>query len=116
MSINDAEITRIYRCSREDCDCKISYTEKVSRPWRKICPLCHKKSLYLDSASSSLSLLFDVKNGHTLGSLSDANNRRREKESGPKKSKGKKPFWRSKDRVDYKVLKNPAKYIQTGSI
>lgn len=52
----------------------------------------------------------------TFGSQSDINSKRREKEGLITKKKQPKPWYRSQDKVNFKILKDPHKYITTGNI
>ena len=114
MSLGDQTVNRVYKCDNNECAAEIAYRQKVSDKWKKKCPFCKKMTLYIESGSLSLSVMLDVKNPNTLGLVAEKNRERAEKEG---KTFGKKrPFWRKKDKIDFSILKNPKKYVQTGSI
>ena len=114
MSLSDQKIVRIYQCTHKACEAKMSYIEAVGKKWRKMCPICRKRSLVLDSAHLNISTFIDVNNPRTFGGCSDKNTYRREKEGlAPKKET---PFWRKNKKINYNVLKNPKKYVETGTI
>ncbi len=115
MGISDFSINRVYACTNQDCKCQLAIQQKVSDKWRKKCPFCHKMSLVLESACMNLSTMIDTKVPKTLGSMSQHNRKRDEIEKGVEPSKPK-PFWRSKQKINYEVLKNPQKYIATGHV
>lgn len=50
----------------------------------------------------------------TFGSQSEINTKNREKELG--KPKSKKPWYRKQEKVNFKILQNPHKYITTGQV
>ncbi len=110
-------IYREYRCTNPNCEAKISFTQKAKDKWKKVCPFCRKHSLLMEHANMALSGLIDTKKAKTFGAVSDENRLRKQKETGidtmaPKAP----PFWRKKNKIDYSILKNPKKYIETGSL
>ena len=114
MALADQRIIRVYRCTNEACEAEMSYIETVSKKWRKACPICKKRSLVLEKANLSISTLVDLNNPKTFGGCSDKNIARREKEGlAPKKET---PFWRKGKKINYNILKNPKKYVETGAI
>lgn len=112
MSIADSTIVRIYSCS--NCNCQISFKEQVKDKWKKRCPFCKKHSLVLDKATVTLSTFIDSNTPKTMGMASQQNTARREKENPIEKKKT--PFWRSKEKINFNILKNPEKYITTGHV
>jgi hypothetical protein len=117
MSIANCSINRIYECSNDDCKGKVSFVQKISDPWKKKCPFCRKYSLYLDSATSSMTLIIDNKKPNTMGGISDQNKLRREKDGKEWiDSRGHTPFWRKNKKIDYNILRNPKKFVETGQI
>lgn len=114
MSWKDTQQTRIYKCDNPECACIISYQQKSDDPWKKECPFCQQQTLYLDSCQGDMNLFFDLQRGKTLGSLSEQNIKRAEKDGTLDKKKV--PFWRKdKPKIDFNILKNPSKYITTGN-
>ena len=119
MGIGDHTIFRIYTCMNEDCKCEVSFKEKVSKPWRKVCPFCKKHTLLLDRATLTLSAFVDTNQPKTLGAISDQNRTRKIKEGTPFKDDQKAinlPWWRKEKKVNMDVLRNPKQYIETGSV
>lgn len=119
MSILDSYIKRIYRCSRKQCDAVVEYNQKFGEDFMTKCPFCEKSSLLLESADCGISVLMELSKPKTLGTLAEQNGKELEKtEEYHKKQeekKKKRPFWRKNtDKCDFKVLKNPSKYIETG--
>ncbi len=112
MAISDLEVIRIYSCTNAECAGQLSMKQKASEKWRKKCPFCKKFSLVLDSASLTISTFIDTKKPKTLGSMSQENRKRKEKEFGPEVDT--KPFWRKSKKIDFNILKNPRKYVQSG--
>lgn len=114
MSVGDVSIHRVYSCSNNQCGCQIAYKERVKDKWRKRCPFCKKHSLILDKATTNISFVKSYKDFSTFGMISDQNKKRLEQEEGVKENKT--PFWRKSKKINFNVLRNPAKYIQTGSV
>jgi hypothetical protein len=114
MSLTEQSIQRIYRCTNKECETELAYKEKVGDKWRKKCPLCGKHSLLLDRANLNISTMVDTYMAKTLGSISDQNSRRKEKEEGFNKKP--KPFWRNSDKINYNILKNPNQYVNKGIV
>jgi hypothetical protein len=116
MGIFDSSINRTYKCDNQECGAIIACLEKVSDSWQEYCPFCDKKSLYLENASVNISIFMEPSVPKTFGSQAEKNTDQRTKEGiAPKNSK--KPWWRkNKNRVDFRVLKNPKQYIQTGQL
>lgn len=114
MALSDQKIVRVYKCTNEPCEAQMSYMETVSKKWRKKCPICKKRSLVLESASLNISTFIDLQNPKTFGGCSDKNMIRREKEGSQEDKKP--PFWRKNKKINYNILKNPKKYVDTGTI
>ncbi len=114
MALSDQIVSRVYKCDNPDCAAEIAYEQKVSDPWKKKCPFCKKMKLYIDSGSMNISLTINLNNPRTLGLVAEKNRERAEKEG--KIFGRKKPFWRKKDKIDFSILKNPKKYVETGTI
>ena len=81
----------------------------------KLCPFCNKKSLVISSGNLGISIFIDSKKPKTFGGQSDYNMKQDEKE-GKVRSKKSKPFYRSNEKINFDILKNPSKYIGTGKI
>ncbi len=115
MSIADSIISRTYKC--DHCKSIIQYDQKASEKWKKKCPLCKKHKLYLDSADSNMSLLMDNSKPKTIGSLGQKNYEDAKRRGTlPKEINNPTPYWRKgRQKINYKVLKNPSWYIKTGS-
>ena len=114
MSLEDFVIKRIYRCTNNECAAVLSFDQKYNEKWKKRCPLCKKHSLLLESGTTSITTFIDLTKPKTFGSASDENKKRREKENPIEKPK--KPWWRKSNKINYNVLKNPKKYIDTGTV
>ncbi len=111
--LQDWIIERVYRCT--NCEGMMLYEDKASRNFRKKCPFCKKHDLVIQSGLSGLSIGIDTSKRKTLVEIGEENIKRRDEEAGvPKQPEM--PFWRSKKKVDFKVLQNPKKYIETGRI
>jgi hypothetical protein len=117
MSLAEQSIYRVYKCDNDDCASVVGYNETIGDPWRKECPFCLEQSLYLDSAITKLTTVMELNQPKTIGTLGERNYEKALKEG--KKifgEKPKKPFYRSKDKVNFDILKNPNKYISEGRI
>src|SRR5688500_7325033 len=110
-NLSNSKIQRNYSCSNKDCGCVISFVQKVKDPWKKLCPLCRKKSLLLDSATSCIQLLSGTTGAKTLGMIFEKNRQRKEKEEGYKPNPDR-PFWRSSHKQNFKILRDPKNYIE----
>lgn len=113
-SVFDSEVTRIYRCHNEECEAEIVCKEKLSDPWKHQCPFCEKNELYLSSSTDPFTILKDLKNPNTVGMLAQKNTDRKVKEENLQIGKKKRPWWRKTDKLDFSILKNPKKFIETG--
>ncbi len=113
MGIEQSSIVRVYKCDNKECQTILSFQEKVEDDWQKLCPLCNQETLYLDSASLSVSCFTDMNKPKTLGMIGQNNQARREREEDKKKEK--RPFWRDK-KVNFNILKDPIKYVSTGKV
>lgn len=124
--IQDIAIDRIYSCENEACCAIIQITQKATDPFEKKCPFCGKESLVLKEAKCSIQGFVDTSKPKTLGSIAEKNRTKMEKNgditkgeaeswTGKKKNKSK-PFWRKSDKIDFSILKNPKKYIETGKV
>jgi len=117
LSIADIEIHRVYKCDNEECAAEIVVTQIAKDPWLKQCPFCYEETLFIRSATDNLSIFIDLKKPKTLGSLGEQNFEEKVKREGDPKEEPKKPWWRkNKEKVDFSILKNPKKYIETGHI
>lgn len=115
MPIGDMKICRVYECSEDDCSCQIVCEEFVKDEWQTKCPFCKKKSLLLKSASLNMSIMVDLSKPKTLGSLGEQNAKRIAKEGKlQKEDKIKPPFWRKNKKINYKILRDPKRYIESG--
>lgn len=104
-------VKRTYKCS--SCGTLHYFEQKASEKFKKKCPNCGKRELYIHEAVSSVGI--DMKEVKTVGMLADINTRRMEKEGTlPTEGKKKRPWWRKSDKIDQRILKNPIKYIETG--
>jgi DNA-directed RNA polymerase subunit RPC12/RpoP len=116
MSIFDAEVNRIYKCS--NCHGKISATQEVRDDFLTQCPLCEEKTLSIHSGTlSSQTVQSDSQKPKTFGMQGQINRDRAEREGTAKYKYGKVPWWRKqqgKKKIDYSILSNPSKYIMTG--
>lgn len=108
-------ITRVYEC--KSCESVVAFEESASKAFRKRCPVCNKHALLLKEGISNLSIFVDSTRPKTLGALAEKNTedklKRGESIEDPLR---KKPFWRKSNKINYKVLSNPGKYVQTGKI
>lgn len=115
MALKDLEINRVYACNNEECQAVIAYKQKAGDNFKKKCPFCHKNTLLIESGSTGISFFMDLNKPKTIGALAEKN-AKYAIDSGkvdPDK-KHKTPFWRSKRKVNFDVLKNPKQYIETG--
>ena len=115
MSIGDLVVYRIYRC--ETCEAEIECEQKAKENFKSKCPFCEKRTLVLKSARTSMVVLIDTKTPKTLGSLADKNTANMKKDGTllEDQKEDTTPWWRKgKRKIDYKILRNPNKYIQTG--
>jgi hypothetical protein len=115
-SFFDSTVHRIYACENSECEAKIHCEETVKDPWQKVCPFCNQESLILESANLAAPAFIDLKQPKTVGSLGEKNYEKAVKE-GKKtgvEREGRTPFWRKNKKINYNVLKNPNKYINTG--
>ena len=115
MGILDQTIYNVYKCDNSECNAEVAYKQQVKDKWKKKCPFCNKKSLYLQSGNLSISTFVDMQKPTTIGMISQQNRDRYLKENGkdyfePKKT----PWWRKNKKIDYSILKNPKQYIETG--
>lgn len=106
-------IDRIYKCL--SCQAVMLYQDKVTRDFRKKCPFCNKHQLVIQSGLSGLSIGIDTSKRKSLVDIGEENIKRRHEESGVP-IKPNLPFWRPKTKIDFKVLQNPRKYVETGKI
>jgi type IV secretory pathway VirD2 relaxase len=116
-SFFDSTIHRIYECTNKKCEAKIHLEEQVKDMWKTTCPFCEKESLQLESAQLVAPVFIDLNKPKTIGSLGEKNYQLAIKEgrdTGIKKKDKKKPWWRKNDKVNFNVLKNPNKYVETG--
>jgi DNA-directed RNA polymerase subunit RPC12/RpoP len=110
-NLSDSIVKRTYRCL--SCKTDHYFEQKASEKFKKKCPNCGKRELYIHEASSSVGI--DMKKVKTVGMLADINTRRMEKEGTlPQMGKKKRPWWRKSDKIDQRILKDPIKYIETG--
>lgn len=114
--IFDSIVTRIYKCHNEECCAEIALKEKLGDPWKKQCPFCEKDELFLSSSTSPFIILKDLKKTKTIGMLAQQNSDRKIKEENfaLEKKERKQPWWRDSNKIDFSVLKNPKKYVETG--
>jgi hypothetical protein len=113
--IKNWTINRVYKCT--NCSNCFSFEQKAISNFKKKCPSCLKNTLIIDSGHCNISVIMDVKRPKTLGALGDKNLHEREKQLGPKrvkKNKNYKPFWRKNKKINYDILRNPSRYIETG--
>lgn len=106
-SVWNQYINRVYKCT--NCECVISYKEKVTKSFRKKCPLCSTNCLLFETADSPFTVFIDLNKPKTLGAISDQNIKRKEVERASKKKK--KPWWRKTDKINFDILKNPTGYL-----
>lgn len=105
--LGDADISRVYACTEEDCEAEFLFHQKIKDDFIKECPVCHKLSLVITQAKSNISFIFDSKKAKTFGMQSQRNLENDEKAGNKSKIVKKK-------KVDYDILKDPKKYIMTG--
>lgn len=116
MSINNIEINRIYRCCNKKCEGMIQITQKATEDFLKACPFCHQDELVIETAKLNLSFFIDANKPKTFGAQSDLNTKHREQMFGKKQKSPNTPWYRKSDRVDFKILRDPHKYITEGKI
>ena len=114
MSLAEMLIKRIYKCTNEKCKGEILYEQKVKDKFRKRCPFCHKHSLIIKEVLSCFTII--DKTPKTLGTLGEKNFKELAKYSDMSEYQPKpKQWWRkNKKKIDYTILKNPAKYVEKG--
>ncbi len=114
----ESSVYRIYKC--DNCEGIIGLKQKVKDKWKKKCPICSKYKLFIQSGSLKLELMIDHTIPKTLGSLAEKNRDKRLKEGkdtkGFKDTHSPTPLWRDNKKINYDILKNPAKYIEKGSV
>jgi DNA-directed RNA polymerase subunit RPC12/RpoP len=108
----DLMVNRIYKC--EKCEGEVLYKENCSKSFRKRCPLCNKNGLLLKEGHINMDIFVDMKKSKTLGSQSDLNYKKLEKEQEIKKVQN--PWWRKNKKINFDVLKNPTRYINEGKL
>jgi hypothetical protein len=116
MALKDQVVYRVYSCTNNDCGAKVSCQQGIFEKWRKQCPFCKKHSLLMEQATTNISTFIDLQRPKTLGGISDQNRSKKEREGLDDPMKPKRPFWRNKDKIDFNILKNPKKYIDTGTV
>jgi hypothetical protein len=117
MKKQQQTVNRIYTCYNKECNGQVFYEQGIYDKFKKKCPFCKKNELVLDSGTLNSTMIMDIKKPKTLGSLGEKNyeNAQKEgKELGFRKTHI--PFWRKNKKIDYGILKNPSKYIETGNI
>lgn len=117
-SLFDAEVYRVYKCTDDTCDASIGVTQAAKDPWLIKCPFCEKDTLVIHSGSlKNIHTLVGVNSPTTLGSLAEQNTlEKKKKGESTKREGGFKPWWRKDDKVNFNILKNPKRYIETGKI
>ncbi|TXT66086.1 MAG: hypothetical protein BAJALOKI3v1_50086 [Promethearchaeota archaeon] len=113
MSIANCNVYRVYRC----CNCKaeIGINQLASDDWFKNCPMCKQDELIIKSAKLSINTIVDGQTPQTIGSLADKNRDIKLKNGEIKeKKKPPRPWWRKSDKINFDILKNPRRYIETG--
>lgn len=113
--LDEIEIDRVYRCTNKKCSGVIAVTQKIFDQFIKICPFCEKESLIMQSADCGITMLVEPSVAKTWGTQAEVNTKRRENEREVAPKKKFRPFWRNSD-IDYKILKNPQKFIYEGKI
>ena len=108
MGVGDCRVYRTYRC--DNCGIELGREQLVKDKWLKKCPNCGKMELVMTCANMSMSILFDTLSPKTLGGVMEKNTLRKQKSEDTSGTMPKK----KKRRFD--ILKNPAKYIETGSV
>ena len=112
--LGDLEIYRIYECTEEDCGCEIGVVQTAKEGFIKECPECSKETLVMKSGKANMSIFIDPDKPKTLGMQGQMNRREQEANGTQMDPVKKKPWWRSKYKIDYDILKNPKRYIETG--
>ncbi len=113
-----------YSCENKECNLAFECVQPIKEQAISRCPNCLKKSLRR-GIGGGIAIIIKTNTPTTLGGLGEKNSERMLKEQGhlPYSSSNpdpaKTPWWRkSKDGkalpLDFKVLRNPDKFIQKG--
>ena len=122
---NEIEVNRHYRCRNDECAAEIVITQMATDDFVRLCPFCEQETMGLVSGDCKISMVMDLTKAKTVGSVAEKNRARMEKngeitkdqaESWSGKKKAKRPWWRKTDKINFDILKNPKRYIQTGKI
>ena len=111
MGVGDCRVYRTYRC--DHCGIEIGKSQLVKNKWLKKCPNCGKHELFMTCADMKMSILFDTLAPKTLGGLMEKNAATLQKSQD---ISGTMRAGQKKKRHKFDILKNPAKYIETGTI
>ena len=117
-------LTYSYNCQNKECELEFECSQSIKEKAHVKCPSCSRKTLQRD-ISGGIAIIIKTDTPTTLGTLGEKNTERMLKTQehlpysksnpDPKQS----PWWR-KDKsgralpLDFKVLRNPDKYIETG--
>ena len=108
MSLADQEVSRVYSCT--NCKGKIGVVQTVKEGFLKDCPFCFEPMLVIDSGNMRLSF-----NGFAETPKYVEPERIRSQSYRDKYKDVEKPWWRKEGKRDFSILKNPTKYIETGT-
>jgi hypothetical protein len=115
MSIAESTVDRVYECLC--CKAEISVKQLATEGFHKECPLCEKDELVIKSARSSVNIQIEPNSPKTMGMIAQKNTREMEKEQKvPPGTTQKTPWWRKEKKINYDILKNPTKFIETGKV
>jgi len=104
--IKDIEIHRNYKC--DNCKYCFGIKQTASEKWKKKCPKCKKHLLFISDSWDNMSTIVDFGTPKTVGSLAEHNTKKMIKEDKLEN--------KAKAKTNYNILKDPAKYIETGKI
>ncbi len=105
--LKDWIIDRIYKCS--SCKGLVKYEDKFGEDFKKKCPLCGELTLLIQSANCGLGAVVDMSKPKTIRELGNKNY-----EEAKNNNTLPEIFTKKRNKIDYSILDNPGKYIQTG--
>lgn len=114
--IQEQSVYRVYQCLNPECQGEFGTTQGACDEFCKICPACGLEELVIKFANASFISLIGINQARTFGMIGQKNQQEKERREGIKKKHI--PSWRSgnkrESKINFDILKNPNKYIETG--